>query len=356
MRHLLLIFIIPLLIFACYPIAGKEILLPAQDDQPEIQFQSGTVFKVDSCYLNTIKNTLWVGIDGFVTEETNLADDAVVKQILKEAVQFSTHQTMCENPSGVKRIEIFLYPESADYIPDGWEVFARCFVYTGATKTRWVEYINYAHIEAQAIEKEKEEAANRKEALDHDAIGTKYFEAGENDKAISEFTRAIEKHPQDFIAFINRGTAYYSNRQYDKAVDDFNQAIKLSPEDARVYNNRASAYEELGKFEEAQADYSKAIQLDPKYVEAYFNRGTFYAKRGEYEKAMADLDKAAEIDPQYYKAHYHKAVAAEQVGRWTEAIEAYGEFLRHAPVQFAAQRKHAQERIDILKGREFRYP
>ena len=39
-------------------------------DQLEIQFQSGTVFKVDSCYLNTIKNILWVGIDGFVTEET----------------------------------------------------------------------------------------------------------------------------------------------------------------------------------------------------------------------------------------------------------------------------------------------
>jgi len=351
LRHLLLIVAIPLLMFGCYSIAGKEIPLPDRDDQPEIQFQSGTVFKVDSCYLNTIKNILWVGIDGFVTEEINLADDAVVKQILKEAVQFSSHQTICENPSGVKRIEIFLYPESADYIPDGWEVFARCFVYTGATKTRWVEYINYPHMEAQSIEKEKEAAQNRKEALDHDATGTKYFEAGENDKAISEFTRAIEKHPQDVIAFINRGTAYFSNRQYEKAVADFNQAIKITPEDARVFNNRASAYEELGKFEEALADYTKAIQIDPMYVEAYFNRGTFYGKQGEYEKAIADLDKATEIDPRYYRAYYHKAIAAEHVGRWTEAIEAYSEFLRHAPVLFAAQRKHAQERIDILRSR-----
>jgi Flp pilus assembly protein TadD len=336
----------------CYPMAGKEIPLPAQDDQPEIQFQSGTVFKVDSCYLDTIKNILRIGIDGFVTEETNLADEAVAKQILEEAVQFSTHQKICANPTDVKRIEVFLYRESAFYIPDGWEVFARCFVYTGATKTRWVEYINYAHLEAQAIEKEKEAALNIKAALDHDAIGTKYYEAGENDKAISEFTRAIEKHPQDVIAYINRGTAYFSTRQYDKAVTDFNQAIKLSPEDARVFNNRASANEELGKFEEARADYIKAIQLDPMYAEAYFNRGSFYAKRGEYEKAIADFDKATEINPQYYKAYFNKAVAIERVGRWTEAIEAYGGFLRHAPVQLAAQRKHAQERIDILKSRQ----
>jgi tetratricopeptide (TPR) repeat protein len=338
--------------FGCYPIAGKEIPLPAQDDQPEIHFQSGTVFKVDSCYLDTIKNLLRVGIDGFVTEETNLADDAVAKQILKEAVQFSSHQTMCQNTSSVKRIEFFLYPKSADIIPDGWVVFARCFVDTGSAKIRWVEYINYAHLEAQAIEKDKETALNIKAALDHDATGTKYYEAGENEKAISEFTRAIDKHPQDFIAFINRGTAYFATRQYDKAVADFSQAIKISPQDARAFNNRASAYEELGKFEEAREDYIKAIQLDPMYVEAYFNRGTFYAKRGEYEKAIADLEKATEINPQYYKASFHKALACEKVGRWTEAMDAYGGFLRHAPVQLAAQRKHAQERIDILKGRQ----
>jgi tetratricopeptide (TPR) repeat protein len=88
------------------------------------------------------------------------------------------------------------------------------------------------------------------------------------------------------------------------------------------------------------------------YAEAYFNRGSFYAKRGEYEKAIADFDKATEINPQYYKAYFNKAVAIERVGRWTEAIEAYGGFLRHAPVQLAAQRKHAQERIDILKSRQ----
>ena len=332
--------------------AGKEIPLPAQDEQPEIQFQSGTVFKVDSCYLDTMKNILRVGIDGFVTEETNLADEAVVKQILKEAVQFSSHQKMCTNPTGVKRIEFFLYRESDFYIPDDWEVFARCFVYTGVKKTRWVEHINYARLKAQAIEKEKEAELSIKAALDHDAVGTKHYEAGENHKAISEFTRAIEKHPQDVIAYINRGTAYYATQQYDKAVADFTRTIKIAPAEAKAYNNRANAYEELGKFEKARADYSKAIQINPMYVEAYFNRGSFYAKRGEYEKAIADFDKATEINPQHYKAYYNKAVAVEQIGRWTEAIEAYEGFLRYAPVQLAAQRKHAEQRIDILKSRQ----
>jgi len=352
LRHLVLIFIILLSMSGCYPIAGKEISLPAQNDQPEIQFQSSTVFKVDSCYLDTMKNILRIGIDGYVTEETNFADATVVKQILNEAVQFSSHQKMCANPTDVKRIEIFLYRESDIYIPDAWEVFARCFLYTEATKTKWVEYINYPLIKAQAVEKEKEARLSIKAALAHDTVGTKYYEAGENDKAISEFSQAIDKNPQDVFAYINRGTAYYATRQFGKAITDFNRAAKISPKDARVFNNRGSAYEELGKFKKARTDYNKAIQLNPMYVEAYFNRGTFYAKRGEYEKAIADFDKAIEIDAQYYKAYYHKAVAAEKLGRWDEAIEAYQGFIRLSPKQFAAQIKHAEERIDIIESRQ----
>ena len=50
----------------------------------------------------------------------------------------------------------------------------------------------------------------------------------------------------------------------DRAIADYTQAIQLNPKYAPAYYNRGSAWGNKGDFDRAIADYSQAILLDPK--------------------------------------------------------------------------------------------
>ena len=50
--------------------------------------------------------------------------------------------------------------------------------------------------------------------------------------------------------------------QYDKAIADYTKAIELEPDDLN-YKNRADCYKEMKQYEKAIVDYTKAIELNP---------------------------------------------------------------------------------------------
>ena len=70
------------------------------------------------------------------------------------------------------------------------------------------------------------------------------------------------------------GSAYADKGEFDKAIADYTRAIELAPNAADVYYNRGSAYHEKGKYDRAIDDYIKAISLDPNLAMAYYNRGS----------------------------------------------------------------------------------
>ena len=57
--------------------------------------------------------------------------------------------------------------------------------------------------------------------------GFDYWEKGQYDKAIFEYTKAIEINPRFAEAYYIRGRAYYYKRQYDKACSDWKRACEL---------------------------------------------------------------------------------------------------------------------------------
>src|SRR5438874_12986797 len=71
-------------------------------------------------------------------------------------------------------------------------------------------------------------------------------------------------NPNDPGGHSARGFEFAKKKEYDKAVEEFSKAIEAEPQDPKNYFNRATAYRGLNKFTEAFADFSKAIELDPK--------------------------------------------------------------------------------------------
>jgi hypothetical protein len=63
------------------------------------------------------------------------------------------------------------------------------------------------------------------------------------------------------IAHHRRGTAYASKKDYDRAIADFTMAIEIDPTHVAAYNDRGLAYTSKGDYVRAIADVTRAVEL-----------------------------------------------------------------------------------------------
>jgi tetratricopeptide (TPR) repeat protein len=141
-------------------------------------------------------------------------------------------------------------------------------------------------------------------------------------EAIDHFSAALDMGADDAEVYFLRGRAHYdyalrvvveetgqgpesvpflpdeAAEHMERAVADYTSAIELNPQYAKAYNNRGNAHASLGDEEQAIGDYSSALELDATLSHAHFNRGLLLSRMGEYEKAIADLEMYLELLPE----------------------------------------------------------
>ena len=116
---------------------------------------------------------------------------------------------------------------------------------------------------------------------------------------ITYFTRAIEEwkvgdgYENLATIYDNRGNASRDLKQYEKAIADYTKAIELYPKGVLAYSLRGILYGQLGKYNKAIEDFDRVIELNPKFAVAYKGRGSVYLILGRVKKGKADLQKAA---------------------------------------------------------------
>jgi tetratricopeptide (TPR) repeat protein len=66
--------------------------------------------------------------------------------------------------------------------------------------------------------------------------GTVYFEKGDMDKAIAEYSQSIRINPNDPDPYKLRGMAYFQKKDIDRTIADFEAALRLAPNDNEVKN------------------------------------------------------------------------------------------------------------------------
>ena len=118
------------------------------------------------------------------------------------------------------------------------------------------------------------------------------------------------KSPSSADAYLMRGETLSGNQQYDRAIADYTAAIELKPDYAEAYNDRGFAYYLKGDFERAISDYTRAIELRPNYPKAHNSRGVAYMQGGYgAAKSVPDFDRAIELKPDFRYAYINRANA-----------------------------------------------
>ena len=89
------------------------------------------------------------------------------------------------------------------------------------------------------------------------AAGNKFFRMQDFDKAIKEYSKALEADPKNPTYLSNRSAAFMSANEFEKALEDARLSDELEPENSKVLLRLARICTALGKPEEAISIFEK---------------------------------------------------------------------------------------------------
>ena len=115
--------------------------------------------------------------------------------------------------------------------------------------------------------------------IENEAI--KYMQQGNYNAAIKLLDEALKITLNPGYVIHDRGMVYLNKGEFDKAIIDFTKAIEMNPNEkkfiAQCYNDRGVAYFLSGQYEKSWQDVQKAVSLgynvNPEFIAALKNEG-----------------------------------------------------------------------------------
>ena len=127
------------------------------------------------------------------------------------------------------------------------------------------------------------------------------------------------------------GEQYFNDGEYEKAIEEYTKVIKIKPRSIEVIYNRGRAFQELDREAEAIADFEQVLKLNPDHVQARLSLGNIDFKLGDYERAYYQFNKVVEKFNQNSDAFMYRGKASFRLGNVSEALSDYGDAIRLNP-------------------------
>jgi DNA-binding helix-hairpin-helix protein with protein kinase domain len=179
--------------------------------------------------------------------------------------------------------------------------------------------------------------SNKLSFADYFQQGHAAYKVRDYEKAIVNFSQAIDQEPNHARVIVNRGNARYNMKDYEGAVADYSQALKIKPNEIKALVNRGNARYMLAEYSndpdteynQAIADYNRAISLDSHEVEAYIRRGIVRAQMAKYsgesqqayKRAIADFTQAIKLNLSKAEAYFQRGVVYYQIAQYSSNYE-----------------------------------
>jgi tetratricopeptide (TPR) repeat protein len=178
-------------------------------------------------------------------------------------------------------------------------------------KEQAIQQQEHPELAKQAEEqlKQQKQAAGLKQFFDQ---GNAAMADKKYPEAVAAFEQALpltegNAKNQEIVLGVLAG-AYHKAGQNDKAVDAYQKALAADPTNADMHNNLGSVYADMRKTPEAQAEFQKAAEIDPTHASRYyFNLGAVMTNSSKLDEAAAAFKKATEVDPKFADAYFLEA-------------------------------------------------
>jgi serine/threonine protein kinase/Flp pilus assembly protein TadD len=116
--------------------------------------------------------------------------------------------------------------------------------------------------------------------------------------------------------------------QYEKALDDYRRALDLEPRSVDALLGIAGVYDKFDMPDRAVEAYNRAIHLDPGYYWPYEVQGVFFYRRGRYPEAAEQFQQVIERAPGMFKPYSNLGAALMDLGKYDEAEQSLVQSLK----------------------------
>jgi tetratricopeptide (TPR) repeat protein len=169
--------------------------------------------------------------------------------------------------------------------------------------------------------------------------------AGRNQEALVNLSRAVEVRPEHAEAHYNRGIVLRNLKRYEEALACFERAIQLRSDYVDTLYAKASTLQDMKRLEEALNTYERVLDLQPDHTRALTNAGNLLRALHRYEAALAKFDRLLALRPDDGAAHTNRGSALADLGRYEEALKSHD---RAVSLQPNSEKAHNNRGITLM--------
>ncbi len=158
-------------------------------------------------------------------------------------------------------------------------------------------------------------------AITYSNRGNSFYDLGQLDRAITDYTTALSLIPDDPVTYSNRAAAYTDQGSYESALADLDKAVALDRTNATVWGNRCWVRAILEQFEEAIADCGQALRLAPTDPMVLASRAYARLASGDPKSALDDANEAVRYGDGVWQTHFYRGLIHNALGHEAAARE-----------------------------------
>lgn len=160
--------------------------------------------------------------------------------------------------------------------------------------------------------------------------GAQLLDSGHYDRAVTAFSKAIERGNELARAYAGRADSYFGLRHFDKAASDYTASLQYG-RTPRALTGRCNAYRMLAQFELARKDCEAALELEPESAEPHVGLGLLYLELQDHTRARDEVGRAIQVAPGSVSAYYALAQIEMAWGSTEKAIVALSKCIELDP-------------------------
>jgi len=139
---------------------------------------------------------------------------------------------------------------------------------------------------------------------------------------------------------------------FNKAIEDFSLAIQAQTGEADYYANRGLAKEKSGRVDEARDDYRTALKLNPHHEVAKHNLDALTSKEGKKAESNQMLDDAINNNPSLPYPYAERGFIRMEQKNWNGALDDYNAAIRidSTNEEYFLNRALVKEKLKDMNG------
>ncbi|OGP98132.1 MAG: hypothetical protein A2Z39_01490 [Deltaproteobacteria bacterium RBG_19FT_COMBO_46_9] len=182
----------------------------------------------------------------------------------------------------------------------------------------------------------------------YNGLGYLYAEAGENDKAISFYLKALELNSEDANIYYNLSLLYKKVGQNDKANQYLAKVVELKPDSQGDSLRLIEDLLEAGRLKEAETSLREFLKSNPISMDAWLLMTRVAEKKGDKAALKTAYEKILDINPQDNNVRYNLGVMEYEAGNPDKALPYLKQYAESSPDDADAR----SILFDIYKGQK----